>query len=121
MLQLQIEQCHCDEVDELSDLLEEMGALSITLTDQFDDPILEPAPGAVPLWKSVVIHALYEHTSDAEVAMETLLARHPKLTCTLQPVPEQDWERNCIIQTHAIWQTIMDLPFMAHATRAQWR
>ena len=35
MLQLQIEQCHCDEVDELSDLLEEMGALSITLTDKW--------------------------------------------------------------------------------------
>ena len=47
MFQLQIEQCHRDDVEQLSDALEETGALSITLTDQYDDPILEPAPGAV--------------------------------------------------------------------------
>ena len=36
--QLQIEQCHRDEVELLSEELEETGALSITLTDKNDDP-----------------------------------------------------------------------------------
>lgn len=46
--QLQIEQCHRDEVDSISEALEEMGALSITLTDKYDDPVLEPEPGTTP-------------------------------------------------------------------------
>jgi ribosomal protein L11 methyltransferase len=97
MLQLQIEQCRCDEVDELNEILEDTSAVSITLTDRFDDPILEPAPGDAPLWKNVVIHALYECESDAEFALKMLSEQYPHLTCTLQPLVEQDWERNCII------------------------
>ena len=34
------------------DALFELGALSVTLLDAADDPVLEPAPGATPLWPS---------------------------------------------------------------------
>ena len=37
--------------DKVGDTLIEFGALSVTLTDAEDVPILEPAPGETPLWQ----------------------------------------------------------------------
>lgn len=98
MMQLKIEQCHRDEVDILTDALYETGALSITLTDQFDDPILEPAPGEAPLWTHVVMHALYAEESDADMALMMMTAAHPNQSYSLATLPEQDWERTCLDQ-----------------------
>ena len=98
MMQLQIEQCHRDDVDKLSDALDETGALSVTLTDQFDDPILEPAPGAAPLWPNVVVHALYAEEVDAELARALIADAFPALSYSIHPLPDQDWERTCLDQ-----------------------
>ena len=98
MFQLQIEHCHRDDIEQLSDALEETSALSITFTDQYDDPILEPAPGAAPLWPHVVVHALYSLEEEAFEAIVYLTPRYPHLNYTVQPVPEQDWERTCLDQ-----------------------
>lgn len=43
----------------------EHGALSVTLLDAGDDPVLEPPPGATPLWKSVRLAALFSDDVDA--------------------------------------------------------
>lgn len=98
MLQLHIEQCHRDEIEPLSDALEETGALSITLTDQYDDPILEPAPGAAPLWPNVVVCALYAEETDADIAVALVSAAFPHLSYAIHPLPDQDWERTCLDQ-----------------------
>lgn len=95
MLQLQIEHCPRDEIEQLSEALEETAALSITLTDKHDDPILEPELGTTPLWPHVVVQALFADEADAEWAVQTLSARYPQLNYVIQPVPEQDWERVC--------------------------
>ncbi len=96
MLQLQIEHCQRDAADKLSALLEEAGALSITMTDKYDDAILEPELGTCPLWPHVIIQALYSEQKLAEHALQTLATQYPKLECTLQELPEQDWERVCM-------------------------
>lgn len=96
MQQLYIEQCQRNEVELISDSLEEMGAVSVILTDQFDDPILEPAPGEIPLWPNVVIQALYEDKTDAEHAIQHLTQTYPHLIFRLEDLPEQDWERVCL-------------------------
>ena len=76
--------------------LEELGALAITLEDDEDNPVLEPGPGATPLWPTVHVRGLF----DADV-------RRPLIVDGLQAVPgasrpgnlrwrevgEQDWER----------------------------
>lgn len=98
MMQLQIEQCHRDDVDKLSDALDETGALSITLTDQYDDPILEPAPGAAPLWPNVVVNALYAEVVDAELARAIVSEAFPDLSYSIHSLPDQDWERTCLDQ-----------------------
>lgn len=97
MLQLQIEACHRDDVEQLCETLESMGALSVTLTDKHDDAILEPELGTTPLWPHVVIEALYAETNQAELAGQLLLASYPQLNYSIQELPEQDWERVCMV------------------------
>lgn len=96
MLQLQIEECHRDDVEALNDTLETTAAISITLSDKQDDPILEPELGTTPLWPNVVIHALYAERHEADHALDILSACYPHLTYSLHPVQEQDWERVCL-------------------------
>lgn len=98
MLQLQIEQVKRDEAELLSDALEETGALSVTLTDQYDDPVLEPAPGATPLWPHVVAHALYTEQHEADIALLLVSKAFPHLSYSIHTLPEQDWERACLDQ-----------------------
>lgn len=46
------------------DILFDAGALSVTLEDAADTPILEPAPGATPLWPQVRVKALFAGTTN---------------------------------------------------------
>ena len=94
--QLQVEQCHRDEVEQLSEALEEMSALSITLSDKNNDPIMEPEPGTMPLWPNVVITALYAEEQEAEIVKQTLAPQYPHLVFTIHSLPDQDWERVCM-------------------------
>ena len=96
MFQLKIDQCLRYEVDALSDMLEEMGALSVTLTDRYDSPILEPEIGTTPLWADVVIQAVYADGEDVQNTRVHLEAIYPHLKLTLEPVPDKDWERVCM-------------------------
>ena len=96
MLQLQIEHCDRDAIDALHLALDETNALSVTLTDKHDDPILEPELGTTPLWPNIVVEALYAETEDAKMALQYLTTQFPELTCRLQELPDQDWERVCM-------------------------
>lgn len=91
--QLQIEVCQHDEVEHLSDLLQSLGALSVTFTDKNDDPVLEPEPGTTPLWPDVIVQALFDQESMAEVAMQHLMPQYPHLDFHIHELPNQDWER----------------------------
>lgn len=96
MFQLKIDQCARDEADVLSDMLEDMGALSVTLTDLYDSPILEPELGTTPLWADVVIQALYADEEEGVHVEARLAITHPHLKITLEEVLEKDWERVCM-------------------------
>ncbi|RUQ90798.1 50S ribosomal protein L11 methyltransferase [Legionella septentrionalis] len=95
VFQLQIE-CRRDEAEQLDELLDTTGALSITMTDKHDDAILEPELGTTPLWPNVVIHALFEEKELAQHAEKILLLSHPHLTAVCNELPEQDWARACL-------------------------
>jgi ribosomal protein L11 methyltransferase len=88
--------CAQAEVDHLSDLLELHGALSVTLTDEFDDPILEPELGTFPLWPHVVIQALYPIDTDISHIMDLITRHCPAAQCSVALVAEQNWERTCL-------------------------
>ena len=48
-----------DQIDALEDWLFAAGAVSVTLEDDADQPLLEPGPGETPLWDAVQVTALF--------------------------------------------------------------
>lgn len=58
--------------EQLSDRLMEAGAVSVTFQDAADEPVLEPAPGATPLWSRTRVVALFEAGQSAEVLIAAL-------------------------------------------------
>jgi ribosomal protein L11 methyltransferase len=61
-------------------LLENEAVLALTLTDDADDPVLEPGVGETPLWPSVCVTALFSGDTPVE-----------PLTRMLSLVPGVDW------------------------------
>jgi ribosomal protein L11 methyltransferase len=84
--------------DPYEEALFALGALSVTLLDAADDPVLEPAPGAMPLWPTVVVRAMFAADVDPEDLDETLRAR-PELhafserAARYEPIADRPWER----------------------------
>jgi ribosomal protein L11 methyltransferase len=79
----------------VEDLLFELGAVSVTLLDAADDPVLEPAPGQTPLWPTVVVRALFEADADPH-ALATALATTcgPDLPApAFERIADKAWER----------------------------
>ncbi|WP_419420200.1 50S ribosomal protein L11 methyltransferase [Legionella sp. D16C41] len=91
--QLEIDVCLSEEVDNLSDILETSGAVSITLSDKNDNPVLEPLPGSTPLWPEITIKALFLYEELAEEIAKNLLNLYPHLQINIASLPDQDWER----------------------------
>jgi ribosomal protein L11 methyltransferase len=54
------------------DALMTAGALSLTLQDAEDNPVLEPAPGTTPLWPSVRLQAVFNMSVDPEHVRDAL-------------------------------------------------
>ena len=71
------------------------GALSVTLTDAADTPILEPLPGTTPLWPHVRLAALYGAGTDSGAVIADLRAAlgRPDLEATVRLVEDRVWER----------------------------
>ncbi len=93
LYQLTIEHCHRDMLDDITHRLEEAGALSITLTDKNDEPILEPEIGTTPVWRENVIQALFDSQALAQTELQTLQHQFPWLTGAIEEIIEQDWQR----------------------------
>jgi ribosomal protein L11 methyltransferase len=81
------------------DALFELGALSVTLLDAADDPVLEPAPGAMPLWPTIVVRAVFAADTDVDwvrTALGSVPGLDPLLVAEkaqLEAVADRAWER----------------------------
>ena len=49
-----------------------VGACSVTLSDGGDDPVLEPAPGEMPLWSNTRVTALFSGDTDMSAVVREL-------------------------------------------------
>ena len=83
-----------DQVEPLEDWLFKRGALSVTLEDEADQPLLEPGPGETPLWDAVRLAALFAGSED----LSPLLDEIPPELCTQAPtvavpVADREWTR----------------------------
>ncbi|WP_367606429.1 50S ribosomal protein L11 methyltransferase [Legionella sp. W05-934-2] len=98
--ELTITDIDTEQVDALSEQLESLGALSITCTDQGDNPIFEPKPGTTPLWPESVVTALFSTQNEAELAREILQQNLSYGDMAIVNVADQAWERVCMDDFH---------------------
>lgn len=84
-----------EHVADVEDALLESGALSITLGDPHDAPILEPGVGETPLWPTVRLSALFEADFMRELAQQRLLPLQTQLVgnARWECVEDRVWER----------------------------
>ncbi len=87
---------HREGAEALELLLEEAGAVSVTLIDAENEPLFEPGPGETPLWNYVVLTGLFPQGTDP-AELQTLLANawapSPLPPLRFTELPEQDWVR----------------------------
>ncbi len=72
------------------------GACSVTLSDAGDDPVLEPAPGATPLWSSTQITGLFSGTMEPEAiraALRRSLDVRELPDHRIEELEDRAWER----------------------------
>ena len=70
------------------------GAVSVTMTDAGDDPVLEPAPGATPLWQHTITRGLFHPEVDLErvrAVLRELLPDGAELVFEQRRVEDKDW------------------------------
>jgi len=81
--------CHSDaeHYEALETQLFELGAVSVTLQDAQDQPLLEPGPGETPIWQEVVLKALFTEEQDI-IAIQQAFPDN-----TIERIADQNWER----------------------------
>ncbi|MEH6607746.1 MAG: 50S ribosomal protein L11 methyltransferase [Halioglobus sp.] len=81
-------------VESLEDLMLATGAVSVTLEDNADDPVLEPGVGETPLWRHTRLTGLYSADAD----MQAVLSQFPSEQLAtgnhrVEILEDKDWER----------------------------
>jgi len=85
------------------DCLFAQGALTVTLSDAADQPILEPEPGQTPIWNDAIVTGLFPaeiETKLIQTALESCLLNKvnsdenaPAVTITHEILEDQNWTR----------------------------
>jgi ribosomal protein L11 methyltransferase len=84
-------------IDPCDELLNEMGALTITLEAQTNEELFEPPRNETPLWQQTTLHALFDVDVDLHALIPSLAqAIFPeKLHYQITLVADQDWQKVC--------------------------
>ena len=81
---------------EVEKLMESAGALSITMRDAEDTPVLEPLPGETPLWDKIIITALFDADKNLTNLEQQLISNQSNFdisNISLEKLENQDWVR----------------------------
>lgn len=73
--------------------LQSAGALSVSLQDAGDEPVLEPAPGETPLWPRLRLTALFPRDTDPRELGAQLRAGGIDAYQEWDTLADEDWER----------------------------
>ena len=90
---VQVEQTRIEHVE---DLLLATGALTVTLRDADDQPLLEPKPGEMPLWDQSIVVCLFDVDTDRlliEAAISNELSNTEQSSLHYELVADRDWVR----------------------------
>ena len=91
-LQLSIE-VPAEQAEIASEAFAAVGALSVTVLDAGDEPLLEPAPGETPLWSCNRIVALFSAETEMAQVEEYLRNTFPgePIKCQVEQLEDRDW------------------------------
>ena len=84
------------QLDTVEQALLDAGALSVTLLDAADQPLLEPGPGETPLWNSIRLTGLFDANTDMDKVCNRLqdsLSLDSLPGLSIQPLEDRDWTR----------------------------
>ncbi|MBD3767764.1 MAG: 50S ribosomal protein L11 methyltransferase [Gammaproteobacteria bacterium] len=85
----------------LSDALEAIGSLAVTLTDAADSPIFEPPIGSTPIWPDTRVTGLFEASRDTDTLLNLLASRWPQVAqfpVRAEALEDKDWVREWMDQ-----------------------
>ncbi len=77
-------------------LLDGLGAVSVTMEDAKDEPMLEPAPGETPLWSQTRVTGLFPEECDQNQLVANIqeeLETDAIIDLTVERLADQVWER----------------------------
>lgn len=82
------------DAERVEAVLEDLGALAVTLEDAADDALLEPAPGEQPLWPSSRVRALFDANCNVDEIVAALRERLslPAADFETADVKDRQWE-----------------------------
>jgi ribosomal protein L11 methyltransferase len=93
-----------DQADAVTEVFESAGALSVTLVDAADEPLLEPTPGEQPLWGRLRVVALFPSGCDAEAIQDRLriALKNPEIELQTERLEDRDWSTTWRDDFHAM-------------------
>ena len=93
-LQLRLD-CDPASADALEAALLEAGALSVTLEDREDEPLLEPGVGETPLWQAIRLTGLFPADAGMDEVMDAVRAHLPRGAGAprIEILEDRDWSR----------------------------
>ena len=83
-------------VEQISLLLSELDAVSVTFQDAGDQPQYEPKPGQIPIWRQTRITALFEvgiSLKEIQSLVSNQIGENYLLNWTVDQLEDQIWER----------------------------
>ena len=86
-------------VEAIEDALHNNGAVSVTLRDNADVPVLEPGVGETPLWPTVLVTALFDSDGHTSPALPPAIAT--LIDVLSQDFNASDWQQELL--EHQDW------------------
>ena len=91
------------QAEQISDFLEEIGAVSVTFMDSQDTPIFEPLPGETRLWGNTDVVGLFDAETDMKAIVEALIISRlvdRDFAHKIEQIEDKDWEREWMDNFH---------------------
>ena len=84
-----------DEAAQFESVMVANGAVAVTYESQADEVVLEPEPGAIPLWQRINLAALFSTGTDIAGLNDALRALDPQIHRRLDVafIAEEDWQQ----------------------------
>ena len=87
-----------DLAEQISEQLEESGAVSVTFQDTYDNPVFEPLPGETKLWGNTDVIGLYDAQTD--IAELQAILNLDQYSYKIEQLEDKDWEREWMDNFH---------------------